>query len=390
MTKFYAQRKDVFDIDKITVVGNPTITSDGVASGFSGSNYITGISIDYSSLNNYEFHIKINSGDTPSDNSMFWGIQRALYLYQNSNGKILFTDASSGASLSFVADRNTDYEIICGHNENNLYYLKYKKIEEENYTILSATVNQRTTANGVLIIGCFSGGGFPLLTGSIELGSIKVYANNQLVYSPTKPTYLLERRKEGYDPSKFTVVGSPTITEDGVLDGLTTSTTNYLTIPYDITGANSVKVEFEATSQFLPETVERCEGALFGSKDVPFYVYTSNNSSTVGIDTWFCDSTGTAILRKSYNLTPTGSLVKFAWELKDNIWSMHITTSAGWDFKNTIPADEIGDITSSGVIKILAGKNGWNVNLPSISITVDGVEVFTGAKEKFYVMRGGK
>jgi hypothetical protein len=30
----------VFDIDKVTVVGSPTITSDGVASGFSASDYL--------------------------------------------------------------------------------------------------------------------------------------------------------------------------------------------------------------------------------------------------------------------------------------------------------------------------------------------------------------
>ena len=41
MSKFYALQKDVFDISKVTVVGSPTITSDGVASGFSSSNYLT-------------------------------------------------------------------------------------------------------------------------------------------------------------------------------------------------------------------------------------------------------------------------------------------------------------------------------------------------------------
>ena len=35
-----AVKKDVFDINKVTVVGSPTITNDGVASGFSSGNYI--------------------------------------------------------------------------------------------------------------------------------------------------------------------------------------------------------------------------------------------------------------------------------------------------------------------------------------------------------------
>ena len=39
--RYLALQKDVFDISKVTVVGSPTITSDGVASGFSSSNYIT-------------------------------------------------------------------------------------------------------------------------------------------------------------------------------------------------------------------------------------------------------------------------------------------------------------------------------------------------------------
>lgn len=64
---------NIFDIGKFTVVGNPTITEDGVASGFSGTSslvdYIT-FSNDFASANTWEILFKFNTGTLSSSKIM--------------------------------------------------------------------------------------------------------------------------------------------------------------------------------------------------------------------------------------------------------------------------------------------------------------------------------
>ena len=54
------RRHSTFDKSKFTVVGSPTITDDGVASGFSGSDYIT-LPISLSEANSWQMILKNNS-----------------------------------------------------------------------------------------------------------------------------------------------------------------------------------------------------------------------------------------------------------------------------------------------------------------------------------------
>ena len=53
-------KRSSFDLSKFTVVGNPTITDDGVASGFSSSDYLTQ-SIDFSKPFKLKFKVKTPS-----------------------------------------------------------------------------------------------------------------------------------------------------------------------------------------------------------------------------------------------------------------------------------------------------------------------------------------
>lgn len=67
---------NIFDIGKFTVVGNPTITNDGIASGFSAGNYLT-------SGNTYDIDLSLDKNITiKGDNIFYTSIQDSIGLFQ--------------------------------------------------------------------------------------------------------------------------------------------------------------------------------------------------------------------------------------------------------------------------------------------------------------------
>ena len=73
-----------------------------------------------------------------------------------------------------------------------------------------------------------------------------------------------ERKHSNFDLSKFTVVGNPTITDDGVASGF--SNLNYITIPNYLKGKRNYEIDIEFT---LPETLRE-----YG------YVFSEANATT--------------------------------------------------------------------------------------------------------------
>ena len=82
-----------------------------------------------------------------------------------------------------------------------------------------------------------------LTNGYADLNSFKIYVDGELVYSPTRPTTFLERRKEGFNLSKFTVVGSQTIIENEVYT-CGYDEASYVKVSFDNT-LNSFSLDFE-------------------------------------------------------------------------------------------------------------------------------------------------
>lgn len=62
--------KEVFDQSKYTVIGSPTITSEGIASGFDVNNYLTIPLPNLAAANSWEIHGKFTTGPNLSDNTL--------------------------------------------------------------------------------------------------------------------------------------------------------------------------------------------------------------------------------------------------------------------------------------------------------------------------------
>lgn len=224
----YNMQHSTFDGSKVTVTGTPTITSDGIASDFTGSNRIT-TTIDYSGSS-----LEITCGyywETDSDGAnIFWlsrnnNLTSIFRFYQsNNNNCVLF--AARDENLNFLA---TEYS----PNTNDFIIIKAKLNSDntvtgtvinvtQNVTVTKTTTgtisNVPSATGNILYVGNANGneryiGKIDLKQLSIKLDGIPVFSGNQTGIDTVKP-------------NNYTVVGSPTISDDGIASGFSTS--NYL------------------------------------------------------------------------------------------------------------------------------------------------------------------
>ena len=192
--------------------------------------------------------------------------------------------------------------------------------------------------------------------------------------------YLVEHRKEGFDLSKFEVVGSPTITEDGMASGF--SDTNYVQKRLDL---SSMKTSIKINASFIFDT-SRKEGTIW-NKDLNFDFRVVN---------------GDIILRTFNGSRPqrfTLSNAQTSLKTGDNVDSSVIVTENqaiiiinGKTYTKSMTTDLSNIATSSVIMKF--GKSNIqelyypnSIDLKQFSITVDDKETFNGQKDKYYVLQ---
>lgn len=201
--------------------------------------------------------------------------------------------------------------------------------------------------------------------------------------------YLLERRKEGFDLSKFTVVGTPTITEGGIASGF--SNANYVTINKPINSDNNTfKFKFKYNG-IKPEIGSFYYLSLSSGEGEFFYVY-QNSSNALSI---YSTKTGAT------SIWATPIIVLYASHIGTTFDIEVVTTSEKYTCNvyrdsvllgsqsiattNLLPSNI--SIVNLGGPQNSSTLNDNSIDLSSFSITVDGKEVFTGAKEHFYMLQ---
>jgi hypothetical protein len=385
---YYALKKDVFDIDKITVVGSPNITSDGVVtttSGYSGNcPYIEIPALG----DNWEMVVPFNWKNATSRGleTFFRSVKPSYNCFSlGTNGVLIYlwlqdinqSDIFRGYLSGFSNYTNLLTKITCTKNiDGYLISVLFSNDDGKNWNIsktLTSTVAPYICQNA-LTYQAF----VPTLvnaSATMDLTKFK-YSKGTVSYSPTKPAYLLERRKEGYDPSKFTIVGSPTITEYGVASGFSGS--NYVTLPISLSNANSWKIILKNNSLYG-------DGYLFGGNIL--------NSLAFFKGAFWISSNGTSWdiannLGSRTNI-PANSLIQLEFTGAKYIAKYSVDNGSSWVVTGELTSNVkiTSNINTLFIGKIINGATAnCSINLPSISITVDGKEVFTGAKEVYYAM----
>jgi len=213
-----------------TVVGTPTITDDGIASGFSIGNYIyqnLGITYDISS---HAYTLKariIDEGTVAGSYVLDFGNTAYLLIYnrgsnsatlslQMKNSSQTNTTSISTNSFSVNVDDIIDVTLELMSDKQKLSY----SINNGTVTSNEGTVSPSLTtiSNVKLSIGAIASTSWYYSRVPIDLKEVKVYVDNTLVYQPNIPN--------GWQDYNKVPVGKITLSSGGI--------TGVKTFPYNI------------------------------------------------------------------------------------------------------------------------------------------------------------
>jgi len=179
---------DTIKADNYTVVGSPTISDNGVASGFSNSNYLSKSNVITISSNG-EFHI-----DFAFSGTQYSDAQYILDLYNTTSNEIILRRATNSdfyQCLIFVGGTVLVNKGIQDTSNDIKGYIEYKNgtytfdVNGTKQTLASATKMNVLTYSLSLGTRLVSGSATQsLINGSIDLNSFKIYVDDSLVYQP--------------------------------------------------------------------------------------------------------------------------------------------------------------------------------------------------------------
>jgi hypothetical protein len=372
------RKPKVWNKGQFTVVGNPSISESGVASGFSSSNYLR---TKLSFLGNeIEITMPINTTNITT-NQYLLNADNKLRLdlvYVQSADKIF--------PRIYLYDGTNQWYIrpnVVGLEANKNYIAKFKYnistntasvfLYSEDGALLDKSSNHPTNAINLSFSNVLTKIGESHL-GSIDLKQFKIYTDNNLVFDGGAETYV-------YDPSKFTVVGTPTITEYGVASGIfvnSSSNIDFSSSPTKWTIVSpTYKITTAATGVLIP--------FLWGNASTGNINFSLRPNGMIGMN--YNNTTGTGIAAVSgTNVVQLNTDIQCKWDYDNGTITMSYKIGNGdWVVLKTAT---VSACTSSGVIEFSRiSTNGCTCDLKTGSVTVDGKEVFTGAKENYYVLR---
>ena len=240
-----SMKHSTFDKSKFTVVGSPTITDDGVASGFSNSNYLiapvkSNLLNSFSAEGSYTYKTK-------DQESIIWCYNLNCYLSINKSGFFLKypTGTSSESSTSSFL---TIPLIDVGISESDVVHSKVTLspdkisltinniVKELDVNINWGYLQKITSTSGIRLGNANAYQEKYYFAGSIDLKAFSITVDGKEVFNGNK-TGIDTIKADNYE-----VVGSPVITDDGVASGWSLS--NYVKIPdVQLQNAKTWKIE---------------------------------------------------------------------------------------------------------------------------------------------------
>lgn len=245
-----------FDKSKFTIQGSPTITDDGIASGFSSNNRVETITLDTSKKN---YHVKLSGIEYRGQQSFVFGNRnisksQSLNLIFDVNKIALFVsstgdswDIANYPSSSFIFEVNKVYDISFIREGGNTYkVIVFDHSLNQEFTIItiSSELDIYNSPNKI----CIGSGSWEAYSGSIDLKQFSITVDDIPVFNGNKTGLYVAK------PDNYTVEGSPTITDDGILTNCP-SQNDYLsaTIP-SLSQFEKVRIEFELKVKEVPSS----------------------------------------------------------------------------------------------------------------------------------------
>ena len=178
---------DIIKSDDYTITGMLTISNDGMASGFSGSSYITTSSIALNATDDIKVYSRFILTGTSQQNGI-WSMgtyQTRPALLANANSIRIFLGGSESNNIigsGLTINLNTPYDVLVHFNKGTAY-LYYKLSFASSYTLLGTKdLDSEYSYDYPLTLGNPPATNDWYLHGYADLNFLRVYKNDQLIY----------------------------------------------------------------------------------------------------------------------------------------------------------------------------------------------------------------
>ena len=367
----YDLKHSTFDKSKFTVVGSPTITDDGVASGFSSSNYLKTPAFDFSKPFTILVPFKLN---TMQEGKCLFQIDGAdgwwNYVIISADYAFCILQFSDKTTKSIEIYLSEEYSL------NETYYLQtnftgqeysFKLLDKDKKVLLQnnyeTTLKLYNSTNKVVNLGyATNGSGYDLSNGSIDLSHFSITVDGKEVFSGNKT---------GLDVIKsdnYTVVGSPVISEDGIASGFSSS--NYLKNSLVKSDITDCEIHCRVVPYFDDTTT------------TGQYIFRRNSSDNIsGLIGCYGNRRLFVALQEEYYggfLFESGVTTDIILKLKDGVLSNYISTDYGATWTKNFEVENITNTMSFNNLVVGTGYYLWagSIDLNAFKIYVDGNLVY--------------
>lgn len=175
-----------FDIGKFTVVGSPTITTDGIVSDFSSSNYLVTPNITFTSGKTWEIVLKFNLTNISNADSLFFGNSNDMIVLRSAGYFQINTSGGSAKFQNYIFSPNKDYIVKLSFNGERDYSISGENLTDGT-TISTQTIRLASWFSNTARawnIGYASNSSN--IRGSIDLKRFLVKVDGALVFSGNK------------------------------------------------------------------------------------------------------------------------------------------------------------------------------------------------------------
>lgn len=209
-----------------------------------------------------------------------------------------------------------------------------------------------------------------------KLNVSKMYKTGEISTDTTGYNQLVAMKHSTFDKSKFTIVGSPTITNDGVASGFSKS--NYIKTP-NVSELSKITKSLKFTSSFVYNTLSS-EQTIW-NKNLNFDLRLVNGS--IMLRTYDGSKSNTFSILQSQHKVANGEQVFCDVVITPNLCRIKIngveyTKEQVTDFSYLI--NVVNKSFLIGMSNVFNFYFHTSIDLKSLSITVDGKEVFSGNK----------
>jgi len=360
-----------------TVSGNVIIT-DGVASNFSSSNYLTA-NYNFAPSGSWELGFAFTPNST--NRQYFLGTTGhdgfLIGVADNNNMSCWISSTGSGWDIGGLGDSynilsNSKYYVKLTFNGTNTYTFSISKDDKEHWTNYTGNASQ-VYGGDPLRFGVAWTSGYPL-NGSIDLNETYIKENGVLMWTPypkgiktIENTELAPYTREliPYDVENFNKIGNPTI-ENEIVTGFNSG--NYLTLPeLFLPGNNTWEMVFKVNSRTTNYS------QLIGSEDdgngIGIFINGGRFFVSAGIGGWYYD-TGL----DNGVIANTDYWVKFEFTGSEYILS---SSTDGIHYNDSKAVSNSNTLNSTNVVKIGYGSRmsaSWDgtIDLSESYIKVDG------------------